>query len=263
MKNVALIDGDIVIYEAIGASSRSFPVEDFTRADGAESLSAGIDLAGAKQFVERYVERACSGLGTTERRIALSSFGDRWRNAVMPTYKSNRSSAKPLGWLELRDWMVSDLGALDHKGLEADDLLGLWATGMFKDAGVIVSKDKDMNTLPCRWISAPGDEVVEVSLAEADAFHMKQALMGDAVDGYKGCPGYGAVTAAALVGKHFDSEADTFGAKECWAAIVAAYEKKGLEEADALQNARVARIVRDSDYDRKKDEVILWTPPSK
>ena len=39
-----------------------------------------------------------------------------------------------------------------------------------------------------------------------------------------------------------------------------AFEKKGLTEDDALLQARVARILRASDYDFKKKEPIMWTP---
>ena len=36
-----------------------------------------------------------------------------------------------------------------------------------------------------------------------------------------------------------------------------------LYTADAIIQARVARIYRASDYDFKKKEVILWSPPTK
>ena len=46
-----------------------------------------------------------------------------------------------------------------------------------------------------------------------------------------------------------------------WAVVLAAYEKAGLTEADALAQARVARILRASDYDFKQKKVKLWNPP--
>ena len=47
---------------------------------------------------------------------------------------------------------------------------------------------------------------------------------------------------------------------ELWAAVVATYEKAKLSEGDALTQARVARILRASDYDFKRKEPILWQP---
>lgn len=42
--------------------------------------------------------------------------------------------------------------------------------------------------------------------------------------------------------------------------VVKIFESKGLTEEDALRQARVARILRASDYNKKKKEVILWNP---
>jgi DNA polymerase-1 len=43
---------------------------------------------------------------------------------------------------------------------------------------------------------------------------------------------------------------------------VEAYAKKNLTADDALVQARVARILRHTDYNFKTKEPILWTPPS-
>jgi DNA polymerase-1 len=45
-----------------------------------------------------------------------------------------------------------------------------------------------------------------------------------------------------------------------WNAVLNAYEKAGLSEQDALVQARVARILRASDYDFKERKVKLWEP---
>jgi DNA polymerase-1 len=42
--------------------------------------------------------------------------------------------------------------------------------------------------------------------------------------------------------------------------VVSLYAKAGLTEADALRQARLARILRWTDWDNKKKEPILWTP---
>jgi DNA polymerase-1 len=89
---------------------------------------------------------------------------------------------------------------------------------------------------------------------EADYWHMFQTLTGDAVDGYKGCPGMGPVGAQKLLSDGMAME------DGMWPMVVKAYEKKNLTEEDALRNARLARILRWDDWDRKKKEPILWTP---
>ena len=47
-----------------------------------------------------------------------------------------------------------------------------------------------------------------------------------------------------------------------WEAIVKAFNKKGLTEADALKTARLAKILQNEDYNFKKKEPILWQPKS-
>ena len=45
-----------------------------------------------------------------------------------------------------------------------------------------------------------------------------------------------------------------------WGIVSAAYDKAGLTEADALQQARLVRILRWSDWDSEKKVPILWCP---
>jgi DNA polymerase-1 len=143
-------------------------------------------------------------------------------------------------------------------GLEADDILGILATGdikAFDGPKVVCSSDKDMRTFACNlynWMK-PKDGIVVIDPLAADRAFLTQVLTGDSVDGYPGVPGIGPVKAAKLL--------DGLTLFEAWPVIVKAYEKKGLTEDDALAQARCARILRTEDYDFDKKEPILWTPP--
>jgi DNA polymerase-1 len=81
---------------------------------------------------------------------------------------------------------------------------------------------------------------------------MIQTLTGDTVDGYSGVPKVGAVTANKMLA---DKDMPV---KDMWEIVVKAYEKAGMNEQDALQQARVARILRHGEYDKKTGEVKLW-----
>ncbi len=48
--------------------------------------------------------------------------------------------------------------------------------------------------------------------------------------------------------------------EQMWEKVVAAYEKKKYNFADAVLNAQLARILRDGDFDFDTGEVSLWTP---
>jgi len=98
----------------------------------------------------------------------------------------------------------------------------------------------------------PDFGIVETSEADADYFHMFQTLVGDRTDNYGGCPGAGPVKAERILGL----------GRAWWSSVVNAYAEAGLSEEVALTMARVARICRASDYDFKRKEVILWTPPT-
>ena len=74
-----------------------------------------------------------------------------------------------------------------------------------------------------------------------------QTLSGDSTDGYSGAPGFGVKTSA----KWFEEHGYT------WDSVVRAFQSKNLTEADALKNARLAKILTKDDYDNGP---ILFTP---
>ena len=45
-----------------------------------------------------------------------------------------------------------------------------------------------------------------------------------------------------------------------WKTVVEAFKDKDLDEAMALENARLSRILQSQDYDFEKRAPILWTP---
>jgi DNA polymerase-1 len=115
--------------------------------------------------------------------------------------------------------------------------------------------DKDLLTIPGRMFHLNQKlegKWVESNEKDGNRQFLLQSLMGDATDGYGGCPGIGPKTAEKLLDKH--------GA--VWATVEQAYIKAGLTKEDAVMNARMARILRATDWDFEKEEPILWTPPA-
>lgn len=210
-----------------------------------------------------------------EAIIALSSYGDRWRNKVMPSYKNHRvKTRKPLMYAPLRQWVHDTFRTYEKPEMEGDDVIGILMTHptLVPGAKVIVSIDKDMKTIPGEFYNYGKKTSTVTDEAHANFWHLMQTLTGDTTDGYPGCPGIGPVSAEKILAPFclpvHDHETGvssfTLDVAEAWKAIVAAYAKaKGgpLSEEVALMNARVARICRASDYDFKKKEVILWQPP--
>lgn len=178
-----------------------------------------------------------------------------WRLAVLPTYKHGRSGEKPLLYWWLTAVLNARLESHYLPGLEGDDVMGILATGPFakRNDTVILSIDKDMRTVPGELYDWHREFHGVIEPAAAAYAHMTQALTGDPTDGYTGLPGCGPKRAAIVL----DGLA---GYSELWPAVVAEYERKGLTEADALVQARVARILHRCDWDAKARKPILWTP---
>lgn len=273
-ETIALIDGDIFAYEVAAVSEQ--PVH---WGNGLWTLHAHEEPA--KVAVQDKVEAAAEAVGA-DRIIMTISDDDNWRKSILPTYKSNRNGVRrPMLLGPLKEFLKEEYETFIRPGLEADDVMGILSTWpKLKGDKIIVTKDKDMKTIPGKVFMThrPEEGVIEVSEEEADLNHLIQALTGDATDGYSGCPGIGAETAYRMLqDPHgWEEYEHTFKSgprkdtsemrwrkvpvESTWEAIVSHFNKAGLCEEEALVQARVARICRASDYDFKNKRVKLWTP---
>jgi DNA polymerase I len=246
-----LIDGDLLIYKAASAVERAEKWDD-------ENWVLSANIEEAKDVYLGFLKHLGEKFDNPQVRVAFTK-GRNFRYDLSASYKSNRKEVrKPMCLAELRDHVEYTMPSLSLPNLEADDILGIWATnGQIKDP-IIVSDDKDMKTIPGRLYRQ--GEIIEVSEEEADYHWMYQTLVGDAADGYTGLPGCGPKGAEKVLDLTLTPLADTTPLEAMWSAVVKAYEAKGLTEEDALLQARLSRILRASDWDTKKKEVKLWTP---
>lgn len=248
MKTLVLVDGDILAYKAAAAVERETRWDDDTW-----SLTADLDAAKAAftSLLDTALD-AIRGADIHHIVIAFSAGGPTFRHSLWPTYKAGRKR-KPMVHKPLVEWVSGAGGyaSVVKPGLEADDSLGILAThpANAKFHKVIVTGDKDLAQIPCDILDITRGTLTRVTQEEGEQLFLVQTLSGDPTDNYPGCPGIGAKRAPAI-------------AAGGWQAIVAAYEKAGLAEADALLQARLARILRFDDYDHVNKEPLLWTPPT-
>jgi DNA polymerase-1 len=242
-----LIDGDEYLFKACVANELDIRWDEYNHVLQCNEEASWGDFAGS-------IDKLAQKFGTQDIVLCFSGTyaTPNFRLAIAPSYKSSRvEKRKPLCYGTLRKEADDTYKTQVFPGLEADDVMGILATKPGANA-IIVSQDKDMKTIPGRiWT---GDTLLTISKEEADYWHMFQTLTGDAVDGFKGCPGMGPVGAQKLLNAAMEKD------QLMWPPVVAAYEKKKLTEADALRNARLARILRWSDWDTKQKEPILWAP---
>lgn len=245
-----LIDGDILVYQ-VASACQTAPID---WGDGIYS-PATADLQEAIDRLRDAILSIKSGSGADRIAIALKD-SENFRKKIYPGYKANRNpAAVPMLRAPLMEWLRTEKGksVWSRPGLEGDDVIGILATSSVIIPGekLIWSIDKDIKQIPgFHWTP---DGVETVSEEQGEYLFYLQTLTGDATDHYPGCPGIGPKKAAALLAR----------GREWWATVVGAYAKAGLSADVALTQARVARILRNTDYDFKRKEPILWQPPSK
>ena len=237
-----VIDADVVLYRASFLSEEEIKWEDdvWTLQSNFNEAKAAVDdqIAGYRKTL------------SSDRIILAFSDRSTFRHDMWPAYKGNRKDKrKPLGISALKEWMMTTYESIIMPNLEADDVCGILCTRDPENT-VAVSIDKDFNTLPITWYNPNDGKLVTITPAEANFFHLIQSLTGDSTDGFEGIKGVGPMTARKLLHKQ--------GAY--WETVVEAYENKKLTANDALMTARLARILRDGDYNEETHEVSLWRP---
>ena len=241
-----LFDADILLHRFSHANQEKFT---WDGPDGVEEVVANIDAARAE--VQDFILHIC-GLNRSDDFHLVFSGSKNFRYEVLPTYKHNRKDlVKPLLFSLLKEFLHENYRCLVWDQLEGDDAMGLLST---KEPGrhVICSTDKDMKQIPGANFNWYTNTHTNITAEEADRFFYTQVLTGDPTDGYAGIPGCGPKKAAKIL--------DGVSNGDSWPVIVGAYEAAGLTEVDALQQARVARILRHPEYNFQEKKVTLWTP---
>lgn len=175
---------------------------------------------------------------STHIKMAFSS-STNFRKDLDPNYKGQRSKRKPLGFTWLRDVMTEQYKAETWEGLEADDVIGIWAVE--DPESVIWATDKDYLTVPCNLYQS--GVLRHITEEQADKNLMIQTITGDTADNYKGVKGYGPKKATDWL----DKQGYT------WQAVYDLFIKNKQTEDEFVTNAKLARILRSK-------EDINWRP---
>lgn len=226
------------------------------------------DPDGARADAEHLIDSVARKLKASQIVVALTGplqevSGANFRKTLYPDYKGKRGN-KPVLLAHVKEHIRSAYDTKIKEGIEADDTLGILATHptLIKGKKVIASIDKDLLQIPGRHFNPDTEQKRMISEQMADWFFLMQTLTGDQTDNYPGCPRVGPVKAKAILEQMPDGPIDPeiSHTEWRWSLIVQAYQKRGLTEEDALVQARLARILRHTDYDFKRKEPILWTP---
>lgn len=244
---VALVDVEIILQQVCHELLEERVIDD--------EAVYHLDMADVKTSMKTRLRQVQRELGAGSLVLAVGSKSN-WRKHLDVGYKADRPR-KPLGYFAAVDWLLKEFDVRSVPWLEADDVIGILATGELKDRCVVVSTDKDMRTIPCRLYnpSKPGDPHGElIDVASADLNHLVLALSGDPTDGYKGARGVGGVTARRAL--------EGLKPPDRPARAVQLFLEAGHDEEYAILQLRLARVLRHGEYDGKTGELTLWTPPT-
>ena len=236
-----LIDCDFIVYKCCAAAETEL---DF----GDDVIVVTSKFSDAYKCVQRDIDKIKREFPFYDEIILFFTSPNNFRKKILPEYKGHRNRKKPCGFKRVINQLKKDYKVIVKDTLEADDTMGIYATKY--PGNIIVSPDKDMKQIPGKLYNF--DETVDITPEEGARWHLIQTMSGDNTDGYSGVPGIGIKRAE----KIFSEKGYT------WQAVVETFEEKGMTEADALINARLARILTINDYDEEKKEPILWTAPS-
>lgn len=252
MSRIGLIDSDIVAFKYAAAAENVYY---FNGTD--EEPAVALRGNNWRKEVNECIEQLANELRLTEVIVCLTD-DHNFRKDVWPGYKRNRIGVrKPELLVAVKAYMAKKYRSFIRPGLEADDIMGILATHRRLVPGdkIIISEDKDLKGVPAKVFNPRQGTKLKISELEADRWFFTQTLIGDTTDGYPGCKGIGPKS------KFVARLQTATSAEEMWAIVVEGYSSKGLMADDAITQARMARILRASDYDFENRTPILWSPP--
>jgi DNA polymerase I len=257
MSKTILLDADIVAYKVACINQKDY---DFGDTGSARVLEHDKCLAQTEELIAEYCERT----GASRAVVCLSDPKNNFRKELDATYKANRKGVEKPEMLQwVKDYLAHEYPTFIRPFLEADDCMGILAlrprllgSRYAGDEVIMVSEDKDMRTVPGKLYNPNQYQlgVIDISVEDANRFHMYQTICGDPTDGYPGVKGVGPKSDFVTYLME-DAEPDEF-----WDVVLEAYASKGQNEDDAILQARLAHILWDTSYNFKTKGIRLWQP---
>lgn len=247
---LALIDADELIYKAVTTPIKTLNEAEEVETHDIEDFSDAV--FNLKSFLTAWTEAS----GATDVVLCFSCQDRKlYRKHFYPAYKANRQSEKPKWYWELIEHAKENYEWVEEPGLEADDLLGVLHTGIYHDS-IIVSSDKDMNTIPGQRYSPYHNEKYDVSEYMATTNWLIQAVTGDSSDGYSGIQGIGKKRADDLLSAPRLAKSPELLCDH----IFKLFRSRGQSREEAIGNLICARILRFSDIEKKGNTIRIDIP---
>ena len=160
-----------------------------------------VDIEIAKFRMNELVERILADTKATSYQLYLTASKDdtAFRRKVYPSYKQNRKAPRPIHYDALREFLVFEWNASVVSTIEADDALAIEQYSSAEEETVIVSIDKDLDTIPGWHYNFVKGLSYFIDEEQGMYNFYKQLLMGDVADNVKGIKGIGEKKAGYLL----------------------------------------------------------------
>lgn len=245
MSKLIILDVESYIHKASHSCKEVREIEDFV-------YQEVLNLKNGINYIENLVKRLKNKLKAQEIVMCVGDNANNFRKELFPSYKGNRTQAKPPMYDMLLDWIISKYEVVTLPTLEADDVCRIVYEDKVNypfEEKVIVSIDKDFYTVPnVEFLrDLKEDSIVEFINADTADYNLKlQVIMGDSTDGYYGIPNWGKTKA-----QNFLREKE-----RTWADVLELYKANGLDINDYTMNKFCAKLVGIKNYDFEKMEVL-------
>lgn len=254
---IALIDADTLAYTAVLNTEQCehlLPWEMYTEDEVLEIeanpnydedsngiWTLNLDLAYEKALEK--LERIYDKTGCREAEMHFSTGKSNFRFTIDPQYKAHRSGRSPTDLMLLKEKLLDNFPGTMNEEIEADDIV-VYKAMQDPEKYVMCAVDKDLlyavpgkhfnyyesakYNIEMKWTDI-------VTIVDAIVWPYKQAIIGDKADNIQGIKGKGPAAANKIF-------AGCTNDKECWLALVDAYEDAGLTQIDALTTMRLVHM---------------------
>jgi len=213
----------------------------------------------AYESFEEKLEDLANSVFCNKMQIAV--FGNNnFRSSYFKDYKNTESRKKSKAnnpyYFELRQILIEEDRVVPAEGMEADDLVRIWAeeARLRKEQFVIASVDKDLQCIPGHHYLIHRDELIYIDEDSADKHYWTQILTGDSVDNIQGLRGIGPKKAERILEGAGNSQARK------QKVIDAYYEHyQGNWKKEMLHTGTLIHIMRTSDDRFKLKETDVPT----
>ena len=242
----ALIDADSFIYKV------GFALEEAIDWEGDGDTVYYPNYKASKTAIDNQIQSIMFATGCDDYELYLTGKSN-FRDSNPLGYKQNRvGMRKPAGFKDIKEYLIEEYKAIIIDDVEADDIV-VSLKSSFPEDYVLVAQDKDvLYQTEGTHYNYNKDEMITVTAKEAIWFKYYQTLVGDTVDGYKGCYRIGDKKAKVILPEPNEWEDER---RDLWIPTILTYRKQGMKLSDAVNTMRLADMTQ---YNGK--EVVLFNP---